>query len=202
MNVPDEKLRSLSVFLDVVFALAFFRFVEFLPSYSDGRWLHLPHGILSLLTSSTANLTRVAFGLIFIVYFWFRKNTLFGLVETSNTLFATLVMASMAFVLLFMYAVAADPTCIGGPPTLLLQSGSFLLASLLGYIAARYAIHAGLTPPDLRPTAERITRIDLCNPLTAVVAIGLSWSGLTVWTFGWFIFWPLFNVLLARRRSA
>lgn len=40
---------------------------------------------------------------------WFRKNTLLGLVGASDSLFATLVVASMAFVLLFMYAVAADP---------------------------------------------------------------------------------------------
>jgi hypothetical protein len=38
----------------------------------------------------------------------------------SNGLFATLVNTSMAFLLLFLYALAADPTYIGGPPTLLL----------------------------------------------------------------------------------
>ena len=197
----DRNLESLSRFLDVVFALVFFRFVEFLPSYTGGRWVHLPHGLLSLLTSSAANLTRVVFGLIIIVYFWFRKNTLLGLVQVSNSFFATIVIASMAFVLLFMYAVAADPTCVGGPSTLLLQSVSFLVASLLGYLAVRYAIHAGLTPPALRPAAERTARIDLCNPITAVIATGLSWSGLTIWTLSWFIFWPLFAVLLARRST-
>jgi len=44
--VPDQKLRSLGIFLDVVFALMFFRIVEFLPTFQDGHWVHLPHGIL------------------------------------------------------------------------------------------------------------------------------------------------------------
>ncbi|HTV07025.1 MAG TPA: hypothetical protein VME86_16775 [Acidobacteriaceae bacterium] len=148
------------------------------------------------------NITRVVFGLVMIAYFWLRKSTLFSLVEASNGVFATLVVASMAFILLFLYVLAADPTCIGGPPTLLLQSVSFLAASLLGYFAARYAIHAGLTPPSLRPTAERMVRIDLCNPLTEVVATALSWSGVTIWTLSWFVFWPLFGWLLARGRPA
>lgn len=202
MHTTDRNLKSLNRFLDVLLALAFFRCVEFLPSYAGGHWVHLPHGLLSLLVGSPANITRIVFGLILIVYFWFRKNTLMSFVEASNALFCTLVVASMGFILLFMYTVVADPTYIGGPPTLLLQSISFLLASLLGYIAARYAIHAGLMPPEFRPAADRMTRIDLSNPLTAIIAMGLSWSGLTIWTLSWFVFWPLFSALLAKRKTS
>jgi hypothetical protein len=199
---PDRNLKSLNRFLDVLFALAFFRIVEYLPSFTSGHWAQLHYGLLSLLTSSPANLVRVAFGLVTISYFWFRKNTLLSLMETSNALFATLAVASMAFILLFIYVLAADPMYIGGPPTLLLQSVSFLIASLLGYASLRYAIHAGLTPPALRTTAERTARIDLSNPLTAIIATALSWSGLTIWTLSWFVLWPLFSMLLARRRPA
>jgi hypothetical protein len=199
---PDRSLKSLSRFLDVLFALAFFRIVEYLPSFMSGHWMQLPHGLLSLLASSPANLVRVVFGLVTVSYFWFRKNTLLSLVESSNALFVTLAVASMAFILLFIYALAADPMYIGGPPTLLLQSASFFIASLFGYLSLRYAIQAGLTPPALRTNAKRMARIDLSNPLTAIIATALSWSGLTIWTLSWFVFWPLFTVLLARRRPA
>ncbi len=198
----DRSLYSLSRFLDVLFALAFFACVEFLPSYADGHWVRLPYGLLSLLASSPANIARVVFGLIMIAYFWLRKITLLSLVERSNCLFATLVITSMAFLLLFLYALAADPTYIGGPPTLLLQSVSFLGASLLGYIALRYAVHEGFVPSPSHPTAERMARIDLANPITAVIATGLSRSGLTIWTLSWFVLWPLFSWLLARRKPA
>lgn len=197
-----RDLKSLDRFLDVVFALAFFGCVAFLPSYADGRWVHFPHGLLSLLASSPANLARVVFGLIMIAYFWVRKNTLLSLIESSNGVLATLAMASMAFLLLFLWSLAADPTYVGGAPTLVLQSVSFLVASLLGYIALRYAIHAGLTPAPLRPQAERMARVDLANPITAIVATALSWSGLTIWTLSWFVLWPLFSWLLGRRRGA
>jgi len=107
--------------------------------------------------------------------------------------------ATLAFILLFIYTLAADPMYIGGPPTLFLQSASFLIASLLGYLSLRCAIHAGLTPSASRTTAQRMARIGLSNPLTATIATASPWSGLTIWTLSWFIFWPLLSVLLARR---
>jgi hypothetical protein len=178
---PDQKLRSLGMFLDVVFALMFVRIVEFLPSFQDGHWVRLPHGILSLLASQPANLTRVAFGLVITVYYWNRKNTLFSLLAKSNSVFATLSIADVSFLCLFMYALIADPMYVGGVPTLLLQSVALAIASLLGFFGLRYAIHADLTRPELKASAEQIARIDLSNPLTAMIATGLAWSGLTIW---------------------
>ena len=130
--VPDQKLRSLAIFLDVIFALMFFRIVEFLPSFQDGRWVRLPHGILSLLASQPANLTRVVFGLVITVYYWNRKNALFSVLARSNSVLATLSIASVSFLCLFMYALVADPMYAGGVPTLVLQSVSLAIASLLG----------------------------------------------------------------------
>jgi hypothetical protein len=98
----------------VVFALVFFRIVEFLPSFQDGRWMQLPHGILSLLASQPANLTRVAFGVVIIVYYWNRKNTFFSMLTKSNAAFAVLSIATLCFFCLFMYSLIADPTYVGG----------------------------------------------------------------------------------------
>jgi hypothetical protein len=199
--VLDEKLRSLGVFLDVVFALVFFRIIEFLPSFQDGHWMQLPHGIISLLTSQPANLARVAFGLIITAYYWNRKNTFLSMLTNSNAVFAALSISSLCFFCLFMYALIADPTYAGGAATLLLQSGSVLISSLLGFLAFRYAIHANLMRPELRVAAEQTARVDLSNPLTAAIATCLSWSGLTVWTLSWFILMPLFSRLLARGKG-
>jgi hypothetical protein len=199
-TVPDQELRSLGIFLDVVFALMFFRIVEFLPSFLDEHWQHLPHGLLSLLASQPANLTRVVFGLVVTVYYWTQKNTLLSLLGKSNGVFATLSVASLSFLCLFMYALVADPMYVGGVPTLLLQSVSVLIVSLLSFLALLYAIHADLVRPELKPSAKQIARIDLRNPLTAIVAAGLSWSGLTIWTLSWFVLMPLFGWLLAIRK--
>lgn len=201
--MQDEKLRSLGIFLDVVFALVFFRIVEFLPSFQDGHWLQLPHGILSLLASQPANLTRVVFGVVMTVYFWDRKNTFLSMLAKSTGVLAALLIAALCFFCLFMYAMIADPTYVGGAPTLFLQSVSVLITSLLGLLAFRYAMHAKLMRPELRASAEQIARVDLSNPLTALVATGLSWSGLTIWTLSWFVLMPLFSWLLAiRKREA
>jgi hypothetical protein len=198
---PDQKLRSLGVFLDVVFALIFFRIIEFLPSFQGGHWRQLPHGVLSLLASQPVNLTRVVFGLVIIIYYWTRKNALLSLLGKSNGVFATLSMASLSFLCLFMYALIADPMYLGGVPTLLLQSLSILTGSLLSFLALLYAIHANLVRPELKQSAKQIARIDLSNPLTAIVATALSWSGLLIWTLSWFVLMPLFGWLLAIRRG-
>jgi hypothetical protein len=196
--VPDEKLGSLAVFLDVIFALMFFRIVEFLPSFQDGHWQHLPYGILSLLVGQPANLMRVVFGLVITIYYWTRKNALLSLLAKSNGVITTLSIASLSFLCLFMYALIADPEYVGGAPTLLLQSASLAVASLLSFFALRYAIHADLVRSELKPSVGQIARVDLSNPLTAIVATGLSWSGLKIWTLSWFVLLPLFSWLLAK----
>ena len=184
--------------LDVSFALAFFRTIEFLPMAHSRQLATLPYGILSLIGSSPANLTRVVFCSIVVVYYWSRKNTLLAVVQTANVIFALLSVASLAALFVFIYALAVDPTYVGGWPTLLLQSASLLVASLLGYLALRYAIRVGLVPDNLRAPALRLARIDLSNPLTALIATALSWSGLTIWTLSWFVFMPLLGFLLGK----
>lgn len=201
-GAPDRTLRSLNRFVDVVFALLFFRAIEYLPSFQDGRWAQLPHGLLSLLASQPANLTRVIFGLLIIVYYWSRKNAVSVFIARSDAIFASLMIASLAFICLFMWALYADPTYIGGPPTLLLQSLGLAIASLLGFIALRYAILAKLTQPEVSASAEQFMRADLSNPLTAAIAAALSWSGLMIWTLSWFILMPLLSFLLTSWRPA
>ena len=198
MQNGDRTLRSLNRFLDVVFALAFFRTIDFLPMAQGTQLSTLPYGVLSLIASSPANITRVAFCLIVIVYYWSRKNTLLAVLQTANGVFALLSVASVAALFVFLYALAVDPTYVGGWPTLLLQSGSLLVASLLGYLALRYAIRVGLVPNSLTTSAQRLARIDLSNPLTALIATALSWSGLTIWTLSWFVFMPLLGFLLGK----
>lgn len=197
-DMPDQTLKSLNTFLDVVFALLFFRIIEYLPSFEDKHWIQLPRGLLSLLAGEPANLTRVGFGVIIVVYYWSRKNAMMSMVASANGVLATLAIASVFFLCLFMWALVADPTYVGGPPTLLLQSLSLLAGSLLALLALRYAIRAGLTKPDLTSSAKQIARLDLSNPLTAAIASALSFSGLIVWTLSWFVLMPLLRFLLAR----
>jgi hypothetical protein len=191
-------LTSLNRFLDIIFALALFRTIEFLPMPHSSQLQTLSYGILSVIGISPANITRVVFCLIIIIYYWSRKNTLFAVVQSANGMFALLSVTSVTALLVFLYALAADPTYIGGWPTLLLQSTSLLAASLLGYVALRYAIAVGLVPGAEKASAERVARIDLSNPITALIATALSWSGLAIWTLSWFVFMPLLSFLLGK----
>jgi len=114
---------------------------------------------------------------------------------------AGLLIASLCFVCLFMYALIADPMMVGGPWTLLLESVTFGIASVFGIWALRYAVRAELTRPEMKLTAEQTARSDLAIPLTAVVATGLSWSGPLIWTLSWCLI-PVFAMLLAKGHNA
>jgi hypothetical protein len=197
-----QRYKNLSVFLNVLLALAFFRAVQYLPPFEDKNWATLPYGELSLLVSQPANLTRVAFGLIIVAYFWCRTNTMISVVEKSNAAFESLSIASMAFMFLFLYALVADPMYVGGPPTLLLQSLSLFIAGIFGYFALRYAIHAGLVASEMTSSAVQMAHLDLTNPLTALAASALSWSGLIIWTVSWFVLMPVFSMILAKLHRA
>ena len=52
------------------------------------------------------------------------------------------------------------------------------IASLVGFIALRYAIRANLTQPELNASAVQVARVDLSNPLTAAIACALFWKRL------------------------
>lgn len=99
----------------------------------------------------------MAFGVVIVVYYRGRKNGFRVLIARSSAIFATLTLASLASICLSMWALYPYPTYVGGPPTLLLQSLSLAIASLLGFIPLHYAIRANLTQPELmrRPSNLR-----------------------------------------------
>jgi uncharacterized membrane protein YwzB len=53
-----------------------------------------------------------------------------------------------------------------------------------------------------RQSVEKMVRVDLSNPLTALIATALSWSGLIGWTLSWFVLMPLLSTLLAKSYRA
>jgi uncharacterized membrane protein len=198
MNVIDNRLSSLSTFLDVLFALACFRVVQFLPALRDQRLADLPRGLFSLLASEPTNLERVAFGFVVVVYYWNRKNYFFSVLARSNGMLASLTIAAALFLFMFAYALIADPNMLGGPWTLFIESVSLAVCGVLSLLALHYAIRAGLTDPERRSAAERIAHIGLSSPLAAVAAMALSWSGNLIWTLSWFVLMPALEVYLGR----
>jgi hypothetical protein len=194
----DNRLSSLNTLLDVVFALAFFRIVQFLPSLHDQRLADLPKGLFSLIVSQPINLERVAFGFVVIVYYWNRKNNFFSVLARSNGILASLSITAALFLFIFAYALVADPNMLGGPWTLLIESVSLACCGVFSLLALHYAIHAGLTDTERTSAAEHIAHVGLSNPITAVVAAALSWSGGLIWTLSWFILMPALELYFGR----
>ena len=198
MNVIDNRLNSLNTFLDIVFALALFRVVQFLPALHDQRLADLPNGLLSLLASQPTNLERVAFGFVVVVYYWNRKNYFFSVLARSNGILASLSITAALFLFIFAYALIADPYMLGGPWTLFIESISLAVCGFLSLLALHYAIRAGLTDPERRSAAEQIAHIGLSSPVAAVAAMALSWSGSLIWTLSWFVQMPALEIYLGR----
>jgi hypothetical protein len=91
-----------------------------------------------------------------------------------------------------------DPNMLGGPWTLFIESASLAVCGVLSLLALHYAIRAGLTDPARRSDAEQIAYIGLSNPLAAIAAMFLSWSGNLIWTLSWFVLMPALEIYFGR----
>jgi len=186
--VPNqEHLRRLKVFIDVFYAIVFYRMLEYLPPAENMEWTKLPYGLLSLLIDHRIELLRIFIGAGLALIMWNQNNNLFKSLVKTNGFHATLSLLQIVFVSLFIYFAISDPALVGGPSSPALQSASLAIAGFIGIWAWLYAkkhqfVDENLTEDDL----GKVTKQNLREPLTATLTIPLSFIGPMFWTIGWF----------------
>ena len=98
-----KHLKRLETFLDVVYALLFFRILHYLPHSEDMAWADKPLGLLSLLWANADELLRIIVGMGLTIIYWNLNNKLFGSLVRTNGRHAILALLQMFFVCLFIY---------------------------------------------------------------------------------------------------
>jgi len=183
-----KYLRRLETFLDVVYALLFFRILHYLPHSEDMAWTDKPLGLLSLLWANADELLRIIVGLGLTIIYWNLNNKLFGPLARTNGRHAILALLQMFFVCLFIYFAISDPALAGGPSSPALQSVSLFIAGFVGLWGWSYARKNRLVNEDLTEAEkDRVARSGLIEPITALLNTPLAFVGPIAWTLGWFI---------------
>ena len=183
-----KYLRRLETFMDVVYALLFFRILHYLPHSEDMAWTDRPLGLLSLLWANADELLRIIVGLGLTIIYWNLNNKLFGSLVRTNGRHAILAFLQMFFVCLFIYFAISDPGLAGGPSSPALQSVSLFIAGFVGLWGWSYARKNQLVNEDLTEAEkDRVGRSGLIEPITALLNTPLAFVGPMAWTLGWFI---------------
>ena len=103
-----SQLRRLATLTDVVYAGALILIVFWLPrpdeSTSGGEI-----SFLALFAEHSENLIAVLIGLLFVILYWLRSNTLLSALDRTDGVHTAFSILSVFFLLLLLYVVATSP---------------------------------------------------------------------------------------------
>ena len=108
----QSQLRRLGTLTDVVYAVALVMIIRWLPlpeeSASEGAvWL------FELFAEHSTNLVAVLVGLVFVILYWLRSNTLLSALDRTDSLHTAFSIASVFFLLFLLYVVRVSSELVG-----------------------------------------------------------------------------------------
>ena len=187
-EMRGRQLRRLEVFIDVVFALVFFRIIHYLPATENMEWVGKPYGVLQPLVDDPVQFVRIFIGLGLTLIYWQQSARFLKTLKRTDETHAALQLIQLIFVCLFMYFVISDPRLAGGPSSPALQSGSLVLAGFAGLAGWVYARRHDFVAGEVtQAERDQISRSGLVDPVTALLTIPLAFVGPLIWTAGWLV---------------
>jgi uncharacterized membrane protein len=192
-----NQLVRLAQLTDVVFGAALILIVFWLPR-PDESLVGGEVWIGQLFLDHAQNLIGVLIGLVFVILYWLRNNTLFSALDRTDGVHTALSIASVFFLLLLLYMVqvAGD---VAAPSR---RAGESIAVALIGLTAAaawrraclRDLVRAGITEADrLKAQTEAFS-----EPLTALLTIPFAYVGEWTWNLAWLTYIPI-TVFLKKR---
>jgi hypothetical protein len=198
----NNQLKRLKTFVDVVFAITFWKILDYLPHFEDMSWVDKPFGLLSNFIEHPDDSLRMAIGLALVIIYWIQNNRLLNILNATDIKHTVINIIQLIFVCLFVYFVIADPYLKGRTSTMAMQSASLALAGFIGLLGLKYAAHKGLVDPQQPPgIINRTYRSTLPEPITATINIALAFTHPIIWTLAWIIAPIILRKLIARNRT-
>ena len=193
-----SQLARLATLTDVVYAVGLVLVIQWLPlpeeSHSGGVvW------IADLWAEYATNIVAVIIGLVFIILYWIRSNTLMTALDRTDGVHTGLTIASVFFLLLLLYVVRVS-TALAAPSR---RAGESIAVALIGIPAGAAwwrARRKGLVREGI--SQEEMLGIQLeafAEPLTALVTLPFAYVGEIAWNLAWFAYIPI--AALLRRRG-
>jgi uncharacterized membrane protein len=198
LETARSQLRRLATLTDVVYALALVLIIQWLPlpeeSHAEGAvWL------IDLFAEYAGNLVSVVIGIVFVILYWLRSNTLLSALDRTDSVHTAFSIASVFFLLFLLYVVRISAEVVGPSR----RAGESWAVALIGLMAAAAWYRArkkrlyreGLTKEDrVGIQVEAFT-----EPLAALVTLPFAYVGELAWNLSWLAIIPI--TALMRRRA-
>lgn len=194
-----NQLARLATLTDVVYAVGLVLVIQWLPlpeeSHSGGVvW------ISDLWAEYATSIIAVIIGLVFIILYWIRSNTLMTALDRTDGVHTGLTIASVFFLLFLLYVVRVSEQ-VAAPSR---RAGESIAVALIGLAAGTawwYARRKGLARKGITKKEMLDVQIEaFAEPLSALVTLPFAFVGEMAWNLAWFSYIPIAAVL--RRRGA
>jgi len=194
------QLARLATLTDVVYAVALVLIISWLPlpeeSHSGGVvWIG------ELWAEYATNIVAVIIGLVFIILYWIRSNTLMTALDRTDGVHTGLTIASVFFLLLLLYVVRVSEQVVGPSR----RAGESIAVALIGLAAGAAWWHArrrGLVRAGISREERTAVQIEaFAEPLSALVTLPFAFVGELAWNLSWLVIIPVTAVLRRRARK-
>ncbi len=192
-----SQLTRLATLTDVVYAVGLVLVIQWLPlpeeSHATGAiW------IAELWAEYATNIVAVIIGLVFIILYWIRSNTLMTALDRTDGVHTGLTIASVFFLLLLLYVVRVSEQ-VAAPSR---RAGESIAVALIGLAAGAAWWHArrkGLVREGISAKEMLAVQIEaFAEPLSALVTLPFAFVGEVAWNLAWFAYIPIAAVLRKR----
>ena len=193
-------LNSIRIVINVLYALMIFQTFLILPRPGDPL---LEYNSLPQIYAENINeLLVIVVGLVLIVMYWIQFNRQLGNLVRSSPIHASLAVAQMICLMIYLYFVRFDMEFDGMQLALQMESIFLALAGFIGAFNWRYARTNKLTSDQINNDEEMAMFYSLLpEPVTSLFTLPFASFGPTIWTISFLAIIPISYVLKLIRKK-
>lgn len=197
-STARSQLQRLATLTDVVYAVALVLIIQWLPmpeeSHAEGTvWL------VDLFAEYASNIVAVLIGLVFVILYWIRSNTLLTALDRTDGVHTGFSIASVFFLLFLLYIVRVSEE-VAGPSRRAGESIAVVLIGLMAAAAWWRARRKGLVREGLSGEDRVGVQVEaFTEPVAALITLPFAYVGELAWNLSWLVIIPVTAVL--RRRA-
>ncbi|MGI9329299.1 MAG: TMEM175 family protein [Gammaproteobacteria bacterium] len=181
----SQQLIRLGRLTDGVFAVSIVVLVAALPQPTESEWQgDTPLGFLG---HHANDLSFVLIAMLLVGIYWHQSNGLLGSLRGTDGRHASLVLAQVCLLVLYLYIVSLAVDFPDSAEVLALQSIGAAVVGLLSMLGWRYASkNRRLLADDItQENVAKMNKAGLAEPLTALVTLPFAWLGPDIWGLSW-----------------
>lgn len=190
-----SRLSRLKTLTDVVYGVSLVLVVTWLPLPEEAegaRWL------FDVFAANPANMVATLLGLLYIIIYWMRSNTLLADLDRTSPRHAGFSIASVFFLLFLLYVVRVNHELEGASA----RASESLAVALVG-IFAGLAWWRARKEKLVREGVTHNERVALqleaySEPLTALLTLPVAYVGELWWNLSWLLYIPVSRLLKRR----